>query len=381
MLNIKLDRAIPAPLYKQIVEQIRGLIAAGQLNPGEHLPTVRQLADFLQVNPNTVARAYMELEQEQVLASRHGGGTTVTAKADDPAINRMHQRRLSEMVSNSILHALSMGYSPEEIGAAFHLNLSRWQEERKDVTEMSTTAETASTPPNTITIVGSHDMALNLLVDQLRQTHPEINVQVNHAGSLGGLIALQEERADLAGVHLLDEETGEYNYPYIKRVLPGRKVAIVHLAYRIQGLIFARNNPKQIKGFEDLKRRDITLINRQKGSGTRLLLDLRLRELGISPSDVYGYEIEVDTHTAIASAIANGKADLGLGIEAAARAYGLDFLPVSREKYDLVIPIAKYSSKLISPLLAIINSDDFKKTVVNVSGYDTSQTGAVSFCN
>ncbi len=176
--------------------------------------------------------------------------------------------------------------------------------------------------------MASHDLALNMLVSRLRQKNPEVKIDVTYAGSLGGLIALQEGRADLAGIHLLDAETGEYNYPYVKHLLPGREMAIVHLAYRIQGLMFAAGNPKRIKGLADLRRPDVTLINRQKGSGTRILLDQELRKLGITPSDVKGYTHEVDTHLAVARGIAEGKADVGLGIEAAARASHIDFLPL-----------------------------------------------------
>jgi putative molybdopterin biosynthesis protein len=196
---------------------------------------------------------------------------------------------------------------------------------------------------------------------------------------LGGLIALQEERAHLAGIHLLDEETGEYNYPYVKKVLPGRDVAIVHLAYRIQGLMFARGNPKRIKGISDLKRPDITFVNRQKGAGTRVLLDIQLRQLGISPKDIKGYGKEMDTHLAVGLSIAHGEADVALGIEAAARSCNLDFLPLFRERYDLVIPIANYRGQLLAPLLRAVVSAEFKAIVDKAGGYDTSQTGATSF--
>jgi putative molybdopterin biosynthesis protein len=156
-------------------------------------------------------------------------------------------------------------------------------------------------------------------------------------------------------------------------------MAIVHLAYRIQGLMFAAGNPKRIKGIEDLRRSDITLINRQKGSGTRILLDQELRQLGMAPSRVKGYAHEVNTHLAIARSIADGKADVGLGIEAAARACHIDFLPLYRERYDLVIPTENYKNKELAPLLKVIASKDFRQAVTEAGGYDTSQTGATTF--
>ena len=379
MVELRLDQHSSLPLYQQITDQVRQLIAAGRLKPGDHLPTIRELAKSLGVNQNTVVRAYVALEQEQVIVSRRGGGTTVTAKTDDPAMRIIHQRRLSDIVSSDMLKLLSLGYSPEEIEATFYLHLARWREEKKAPAEVAEPKHGKAEPGNIIRIVGSHDLALNLLVDMLKKRSDGIKIEVSSAGSLGGLIALQEERAHLAGIHLLDEETGEYNYPYIKRILPGREIAIVNLAYRIQGLMLSVGNPKQIKGLADLRRPEVIFINRQSGSGTRVLLDLQLRQNGILASEIKGYERELDTHLAVASHIARGEADVGLGIEAAARSCGLDFLPLFRERYDLVMPKENYDSKLFAPLLELIASEDFKKVVDQVGGYDTSQTGMTTF--
>lgn len=380
MIKINLDESAQIPLYKQIADQVKQLVAVGQLRSGERLPTVRELANYLHVNTGTVVKAYGELEQERIVVSRRGGGTTVSARSDDPQVIMMRQARLSNMISSSILEALTLGYAPEDIEATFHLHLARWHEERKSISAMSDNPVISDDRSNTITIVGSHDLALNLLISHLKNRDPEINVEVAYAGSLGGLIALQEERADLAGIHLLDEETGEYNYPYIKHILPGREMAIIHLAYRIQGLMFASGNPKQIRSLEDLRRPDITTVNRQKGSGTRVLFDLKLRQQGISSSEVRGYRQELDTHLAVATSIAKGEADVGLGIEASARAYGIGFLPLFKERYDLVIPIERYRDKMLAPLMQIVASDDFKKAVERSGGYDISQTGTTTFC-
>jgi molybdate-binding protein/DNA-binding transcriptional regulator YhcF (GntR family) len=379
MVDIRLDYHSSTPIYKQIAEQLRQFIAAEQIKPGERLPSIRQLSHSLNVNQNTVCRAYLELEQEQIIVSRRGGGTTVSSQDKAPDIRATRQKRLLESINEDIIKTLSQGYSPEELEAAFYLNLERWREERQ-----ATAEEPAKTPEtrkdtNVIRIVGSHDLALNILLDLLRQREKNLETEVVHAGSLGGLIALQEERADLAGTHLLDEETGEYNFPYIKRVLPGREIAIVNLAFRIQGLMFARGNPRQIKGLADLRRPDIVFINRQKGSGTRVLLDLRLKAQGIAPSEIRGYETELDTHLAVATQIAHGKADVGLGIEAAALSCNLDFMPLFRERYDLVMPMHNYRSQRLALMLEIIASDEFKKIVNGIGGYDTSQTGATTF--
>jgi putative molybdopterin biosynthesis protein len=143
--------------------------------------------------------------------------------------------------------------------------------------------------------------------------------------------------------------------------------------------MFAKGNPKGISGFEDLRRNDITFVNRQNGSGTRVLLDFELRKHGIDLLRVRGYEQQVDTHLAVAMSISHGKADVGLGIQAAADANGLDFLPILRERYDLIIPIENYKGKLIMLLLEIVAGMDFKAVVANIGGYDTSQTGSTTF--
>jgi len=378
-LDFRLDQHSPTPLYQQIAEQVRQFIATEQLKPGDHLPTVRELAHSLNINQNTVFRAYLELEQERVISARRRGGTVVVASTDDPSIIMSRQKRLSEIVSDDIVKVLSQGYSPEDLEAAFYLHLARWREERQSTAEKPESESKTSVKPDTINIVGSHDLALTILTDIVKQRSDNIEFEIVHAGSLGGLIALQEDRAHLAGIHLLDEETGEYNYPFIKRVLPGREMAVVHLAYRIQGLMFARGNPRNIKGIADLKRPEITFINRQEGSGTRVLLDIQLRQLGISPREIKGYEREMETHLAVGLSISHGEVDVGLGIEAAARSCDLDFLPLFRERYDLVIPIASYRSELLAPLLETVVSEEFKEVVNKAGGYDTSQTGTTTF--
>jgi molybdate-binding protein/DNA-binding transcriptional regulator YhcF (GntR family) len=379
MTQIHLDDTSQSPLFKQIVEQVRQQVATNHLHAGQRLPTVRRLAEDLAISPGTVVKAYRQLEQDGVIQSRRGGGTAVVGRASDPQLLTLRQTRLSSVVSDSILDALSQGYSLEEIEAAFSIHLDRWREERRAAEPPPRRRTRRTEAGKTLVIVASHDLALNMLVSRLRQKNPEIRIDVTYAGSLGGLIALQEERADVAGIHLLDAETGEYNYPYVKHLLPGREMAIVHLAYRIQGLMFAAGNPKRIKGIKDLGRPGITLINRQRGSGTRILLDQELRQVGIAPSGVKGYRHEVDTHLAVASSIAAGEADAGLGIEAAARACHIDFLPLHRERYDLVMPVETYRNKILATLSRIVASKDFRRAVTEAGGYDTSQSGATTF--
>jgi putative molybdopterin biosynthesis protein len=222
----------------------------------------------------------------------------------------------------------------------------------------------------TIVAIGSHDLALDLLSNALARRSPGASLASANVGSLGGLLALARGEAHLAGSHLLDEQTGEYNVSYIQRHLSGRRVVLLHLAGRVQGLIVARDNPRAIKTLGDLARPDIQFVNRQRGSGTRVLLDYQLRKLGIDPSAVPGYDREQYTHLAVA-------ADVGLGILAAARALELDFLPLFNEQYQLVIPREHFESPVLAPLLEILRGSEFPTEVESLGGYDVTDMGRV----
>ena len=377
--TVVLDPHAESPIYKQIVEQIKKSIAADHLRPGDHLPTIKQMASALRVNQNTVARAFHELGQEEVIITQRRRGSIVAIDSNDPSVSFVRQKRLSDIICTSIIRLLSLGYGAEEIEAGFHLQLARWREERRKTPDKVMRSLRTDARRRTICIAGSHDLALNILTNTLKKRDNKAEIQVTNVGSLGGLIALQEGHAHLAGIHLLDEETGEYNFPYIKRILPNTEIAVVHLVDRIQGLMFLSGNPKQIKGIADLTRPDITFINRQKGAGTRVLLDINLHRLGISASGINGYQREVDTHLAAGLNVVHGESDVTLGIEAAARSCNLDFLPLFRERYDLVIPMCNYRSRLLAPLLNIVTNEEFRSVINEAGGYDTTETGAVTF--
>ncbi|MGH7383343.1 MAG: molybdopterin biosynthesis protein, partial [Candidatus Methylomirabilales bacterium] len=229
----------------------------------------------------------------------------------------------------------------------------------------------------TIVAMGSHDLTLDLLASLLRRSHPDLHLSSTNVGSLAGLLALKRAEAHMAGSHLLDEETGEYNLPYVARLLPGEKVVVLTLVHRDQGLILPKGNPKGITTLLDLVREGVAFVNRQKGAGTRMLLDYRLKQLGIDPMRITGYEREEYTHLAVAAAVKAGVADVGLGILGAARALDLDFIPLLKERYDLIIPELHYCDPLLRPLLDLISSDGFTKEVEALGGYDTSETGRV----
>ncbi len=230
---------------------------------------------------------------------------------------------------------------------------------------------------NAIVVVGSHDNTLDVLANQIRAGQKDLTLSSSHVGSMGGLMAIKKGGCHLAGSHLLDTEDGSYNISYVKKYLPDIKVKLVNLVLRDQGLILPPGNPKAIKGIEDLGRKDITFLNRQAGSGTRILLDYRLKQVGIDPADVNGYENEEFTHMSVAVAVLSGAVDVALGIYAAARALNLDFIPVVTEQYDLIIPEIYFKSENIQILLETINSPEFKKQVEALGGYSTERTGQI----
>jgi putative molybdopterin biosynthesis protein len=229
----------------------------------------------------------------------------------------------------------------------------------------------------TIVVIGSHDLTLDLLASELRRFHPTLTLASSNVGSLGGLLALQRGEAHLAGSHLLDTATGEYNVPFIRRYITERAVIVVNLVHRIQGFIVPPGNPKAITTLADLARQGITFVNRQRGSGTRVLLDYLLTQQALTPEQIAGYEREEFTHLAVAAAVAGGRVDVGLGVLSAARALGMDFIPLQSEQYDLIIPKEFYHSDSLQPLLTLIRSDACKQQVAALGGYDVSAMGEV----
>ena len=228
---------------------------------------------------------------------------------------------------------------------------------------------------NTVVIIGSHDINIDILADEIRGQGHNIRISSGNVGSLGGLIALKKGTCHMAGSHLLDTETGEYNISYIKRYLKGVHISVFHLVLRDQGLIVAKGNPKGIKGIEDLAGSDIVFVNRQAGSGTRVLFDYKLGQLGIEPKAIKGYDHDEFTHMAVAVDVLSGAADCGMGIFAAARALDLDFVSMVREQYDLVIPSAMVEQSNIKVVLDTIRSRHFRERVTALGGYDPSKSG------
>jgi putative molybdopterin biosynthesis protein len=232
---------------------------------------------------------------------------------------------------------------------------------------------------NTILCTGSHDLAIAVLEDQLKQRHPELKIAASNVGSLGGLLALGRGETHIAGTHLLDPESGRYNVPDIKKTIPNVRLELIHLAQREQGILVGRSNPKSINSLKDLANAGIRFVNRQLGSGTRILLDHELKKLGIDPATIAGYEREEFTHMAVGVAVASGLADAALGVRAAATALGLDFIPVANEEYDLLVSRPFFDSERGAKLIRVICSDGFKLAVTALGGYDTTKCGEIIY--
>jgi putative molybdopterin biosynthesis protein len=229
----------------------------------------------------------------------------------------------------------------------------------------------------TLVAIGSHDPLLDEAADLLHRADPTVFMSSTHVGSMGGIMAVRRGETHVAGVHLLDETDGSYNTSYIKKHFPAGGVRLVECVGRTQGLMLAPGNPLGIRGLEDLARPGLRYVNRQPGSGTRILIDYLCRQKGIDTGAIYGYEREEFTHTSVAAQIASGTADAGMGIWSAAKLYGLDFLPVCMEQYDLLIPDSAFDTPMVQRLLEVLQSGAFRARMEALGGYTLSRPGTV----
>lgn len=229
----------------------------------------------------------------------------------------------------------------------------------------------------TLIMIGSHDNTIDVLANELKRRDARMHLSSNNVGSLGGLLAVRRGQTHLAGSHLLETDTGGYNFAYVEKHLQGKPVRLIKLAMRQQGLVLRPGNPRGIRNIDDLARPDVTFVNRQTGAGTRILFDYYLERSGISPSAINGYDQEEFTHMAVAVSVLSGRADAGMAIYSSARALGLEFIPFAEERYDLVIPESSLSDPKIQLLMDIIASKSFKSMVTDLGGYDVSDAGAV----
>ena len=228
---------------------------------------------------------------------------------------------------------------------------------------------------NTLVVIGSHDPLLDELADMIHTANPGMFLSSSHVGSMGGIMALRRGEAHAAGCHLLDTETGEYNLCFMRKYFPKHNAHLIRCVGRTQGLMIAGGNPKNIKDFKDITNDGIRYVNRQKGSGTRILMDYLMEKNAVAASDIYGYEREEMTHTSVAAQIASGSADAGMGIYSAASLYNLDFIPICIEEYDLIIPDYAYDTQMAKTLIETLKSDAFKERILSLGGYTVENAG------
>jgi len=359
-------------LYLQIAEATRQKILHQTLQPGDRLPTVREMAVEWNCTIGTVQRAYEELTRQGLVVSRPGQGTHVASARPSEQTVPLQRAALVHRAEAFLLEVLTAGYTPAEVEQAMRLAMDRWRTFRHEATNW---------PEHTLQFVGSHDPAMAFITANFSNVAPNYVPHLTFTGSLGGLIALAEGEADLAGTHLWDEESDTYNIPFVRRLLPGRRVALLTLAHRHLGLIVAPSNPHAISGVADLTRPGLRFVNRQSGTGTRVWLDAQLRQLGLTPQQISGYDLEMPTHTAVAEAVAEGRADVGLGIEAMALAFGLSFVPLTTERYDLVIPAEGWSRLPIQALAHWLVTDEAKENIMAIGGYEIKETGKIEWLN
>lgn len=314
--------------------------------------TPQEVADILKIAKTTV---YELIKRGELNAYRIGRKVRVEQNDVDEYI-----RKGKNTSNNTNSDLLNINYSTEDKSSTVNYS------------------EVSSISNNGSFLICGQDILLDILSRYLEQ-HPNGTRAVrSYIGSYRSLVNLYEGNAQVATCHLWDGRTGEYNVPYVERLLPGTPAIIIHLACRMQGFYVQNGNPKKISSWEDLKRNDITIINREKGAGTRILLDEHLKLLGITGSTIKGYTRECLTHLAVASAVSRGGADLALGNEKVGlQVKGIDFIPLQTERYDLVIKKEDVNKPPFQALIEIIRSEEFKIELEGIGGYDLSETGKI----
>ncbi len=357
-----------AHIYQQIVDSIRDEILSGALKPGSVLPPMRKMTSKWNCTTGTIMRAYQELARMGLVVSHVGKGTKVVEQSPDQNQSPLRRAALFNRAESFLLETMTAGYSPDEIEKSMRVALDRWR---------ATSTEPETTPLNILRFAGSHDPSLALIASMYHDANPQFSLHLTFNGSLGGLIALAERKADLAGCHLWDENTDTYNEPFIRKLLPGQKVAMLTLAHRHVGLILNTGISPSIKSIKDLARPNVQFANRQQGSGTRVWLDSQFHRLKISPAHIQGYSQEYMTHSEVARAISKGQANAGIGVETAALSFGLEFKPLTTERYDLIVPFDKWEARPMQALKKWLTTRQSKEAIESLGGYDTSKTGTV----
>lgn len=301
---------------------------------------------------------------------------------DDSTLTPLEVAEMLKITKNTVYELIKRGeLNGYKVGKKIRIDM-------KDVEEYKSSTKNNKPENNPITrsqisdsntfIISGQDIMLDIMTRHLERYSKGFHALRSYEGSYNGLYELYQGRVQIATAHLWDGDTGEYNVPYVKRMLPGVPAIIVHLAKRMQGFYIAKGNPKNIKDWEDFKRSDITIVNREKGSGTRVLLDEHLRKLGINPLSINGYDKEYSSHLGIASAVSRGDADIGLGNEKSGlQVMDVDFIPLQQEKYELIIKKEDLHKPNYQAILHVINSKEFKMELQGIGGYDLTEIGKI----
>lgn len=314
----------------------------------ESILTPLEVAEILKISKNTV---YEMVKRGEINSFRVGNKVRIAMKDVEEYKNKtmkFQNKRSSNLNLSSAYNCDTMSYPNEEVYR------------------------------NTGFVICGQDIILDILARHL-QHHPNgVQALRSYTGSYNGLYELYHEKVQVATVHLWDGETNEYNIPYVKRMLPGVPAVIIHLANRMQGFYVVKNNPKGIRGWEDLKRKDISIINREKGSGSRILLDEHIKKMGIESSKLSGYERESTSHITVASTVARGGADIGIGSEKTAQQVkNVEFIPLQVESYDLVIRKEDLIKPHFKAIIQILRSEEFKAEIGGIGGYDLDNLGEI----
>lgn len=309
--------------------------------------------------------------------------TTLTA-AEAAKILKVSTYTLYELVKRGELPAHHIGrqlrIDPAVLEHYLHGTMNEYHKKPSAAPSAASTdlpSNAAGSSP--IRFIGSHDPVVELLFEFLKHTPLPVEFSISFKGSMNGLIALYRREADITGIHLWDDASKDYNISHVKHVIADESVCIVNLVQREQGFIVGPGNPFHLHAWEDLTKEGVRFINRQKGSGTRLRVDSYLQSLKISPDRILGYGQEESTHSALACLIANGQADVGVGVKAAAQRLGLDFIPLFQERYDLVSLGPTTKTQGWKQLLKVLNSPGFIQAIKQQNGYDTSLTGKILY--
>lgn len=360
-------------MYLKIAESIRKDILNGTFKVGEKIPSVRAMSVLWGCTQGTVQRAFQVLAQQGLLDSRAGKGTIVSGKLTPIQQKENVVLRRANLVNRSeayVLEALSQGFSIEEIQNSFYLAIDRWK-----IFDIQDKVEKIKT----ISYVGSHDPLINALTSRFTKYFPGYGIKVSFSGSTNGLYALKNNQADFTGCHIWHAESNTYNLEAVKEIFKNEKMVLLTLAHRRLGLILPPGNPQRIKAITDLVRKGVRFGNRQQGSGTRIWLDHMLTRNGISPDQLAGYDLEFKTHSEIGRAVAEGSIGAGLGLESVAATYGLDFVFLSLEKFDLVFRQNREKEQLFKRIMEWLKGPSSRKFIGQFPGYETSETGKVIY--